>query len=246
MNRKPISERSPRSGDPAGKTIMEKMRAWKKKTGLALTVVMGLLLSACQTTEAGAVMALEEEGGEERHLAKKIFGGIVVGIRKSSGSGRVSLEIRRVPIGAGGRPLCRKPSGPILAVASVRRVFSTAGEGLRSALVVMGDSSRRPLRALAIGQCVSVAPDDSGRGRGAVSPILEIERTLPAGSVRKRIRDGLVEIWGIVSPRGPVPITANLFRRKGSPGGAHPSLRVAGRRDPVPAGLRTRGSADER
>ncbi len=195
---------------------MDKMRTWKKKVGMALTFVIGLFLSACQTTEAGAVMALEEEGGEERHLAKKIFGGVVVGIRKNPGSGQVSIEIRRVPIGPGGRPRCRKPSGQILAVGSVRRVFSAAGEGLRSALVIMGDPSLRPLRALEIGQCVSVAPDDSGRGRGAVSPVLEIERTPPADRLRKRIRKGFVEIWGIVSHVNPIPVT--VTRRKGSPG----------------------------
>ena len=176
-------------------TIVKNVLTWKKRLTLLLTVLLGVLLSACQETPAAAVMALEEEGGGERHLVKKIFGGVVVEVKHDRSSGRVALTLRRVPVGAGGRPLCRKAAGGLLVVSRVERVFTAAKGRLRSALVVMGDRSRRARRDLAVGQCVTVAPDEDDSERGSVSTRIRILLSRKTHGIRERINAGIVTIW---------------------------------------------------
>ncbi len=207
-------------------TIVKNILTWKKWLALALTVLLGVLLSACQESSAAAIMALEEEGGEERHLAKKIFGGLVVEVKNDRSAGRVALTLRRVPVGDGGRPLCRKATGGLLVVSRVERLFTAAKGRLRSALVVMGDRSRRALGDLAVGECVTVAPDEDDSGRGSVSSRIRILWSRKAQGIRERINGGIVEIWGRLSPgippqTKPLPTStksgARLPRRAGDP-----------------------------
>ena len=177
-------------------TIVRNILTWKKRLVLALTVLLGVLLSACQETSSAAVMALEEEGGEERHLAKKVFGGVVVEVKKERSAGRVALTLRRVPVEASGRPHCRKATGDLLVVSRVEQVFTAAKGGLRSAFVVMGDRSRRARRDLGVGECVTVAPDEDDSGRGSVSSRIRILWSRKTHGMRERINAGIVTIWG--------------------------------------------------
>ena len=197
--------------------IVSDVLIWKKRLATALTVALGLLLSACQTTDAAAVMALEEVGGEERHLVKKVFGGLVIAVDRDRFPGHAGLLIRRVPVGFDGRPLCRKAGGSLLRVSRVKRVFAARAGRLRSAFLVMGDRSLRGLRDLAVGQCVTVAPDEEGPGRDSVSPRIRILSSRKTEPLRARIALGIVTIWGRISQGIPPPAGIGLAPGKNRP-----------------------------
>jgi hypothetical protein len=173
---------------------------WKKSAMVGLTMSIGMFLSACQTTDAGAVMAIEDEGGNDRHLVKKIIGGIVTGVRRSQEGRNVSLKIRETRIGKDGSPICDAPTGRILSVESVGGIFSADPKRLRSAMIVMEAPSDPTPRDLKVGECVSVAPDDIDRVQTAIRSSIEIAPALHASNFHDKVRKGVVELWAVVSP----------------------------------------------
>jgi len=178
--------------------MKKKLMDWKKGLVMGLTMSLGMALSACQTTEAGAVMALEND--TDRHLVKKIVGGIVVGIRRSPGSRNVALTIRETRIGKNGSPLCSLPTGRILDVESVGGIFAADPRRLTSGMVVMEAPSDPTPRDLKVGECVSVAPDDIDRVQPALHSSIEIEPALSARNTRDTFEKGVVELWAVVTP----------------------------------------------
>lgn len=178
--------------------IIKKIKTdWRKSLVVGLTMSIGMALSACQTTEAGAVMAIEDEGGNDRHFVKKIVGGIVVGIKRSPKSHNVSLKIRETRVGKDGGPVCDAPTGRILNVESVGGIFAADPKRLRSAMIVMEAPSDPTPRDLKIGECVSVAPDDIDRVQTSVHSSIEITPSLQASSSRDIFQKGIVELWAV-------------------------------------------------
>jgi hypothetical protein len=67
---------------------------WMKQVFLCIAMTLGMALSGCERTGAGVVMALEEEGPDDKHIEKKSSGAL------SPGSARI-LRLTG----------CRGPSG---------------------------------------------------------------------------------------------------------------------------------------
>ena len=162
-------------------------------------VSLGMALSACQTTEAGSVMAIEESGDQSRHLVKKIIGGVVMTVvRRPGNRNPVSLVIQETRVSSSGRPECLSPTGRILTVENVRTVFRKRPGHLRSAMVVMGDSlSERS--DLTPGECVTVAPDDMDRAQTALRSSIEIAPSDPVARKEDHLGKGIVEMWARMS-----------------------------------------------
>lgn len=171
----------------------------RKKNGFigGLVVSLGLSLAACQGSESGAALALEDEGDPTRSFAKKIVGGVVAKVRTSPGGKAVALVIRETRMTAGGRPLCSRPTGRILSIGRVGQVFSASRRSLQSAMVVMGASVRTRIRSLRPGDCVSVVPEvQPKKVVAALKPEIEILDTPSVVRKDDRMGEGLVELWG--------------------------------------------------
>ncbi|MHB8369851.1 MAG: hypothetical protein ACYDBP_09215 [Leptospirales bacterium] len=163
-----------------------------------LVVSLGLSLAACQGSESGVALALEDEGDPSRSFVKKIVGGVIAKVRTIPGSHTVALVIRETRVTAGGRPLCLRPTGRILSIGRVGQIFSASRRTLQSAMVVMGASVRTRIGGLRPGDCVSVVPEDGGGKRDSVALGSRIEILDTPSVVGKddRMGEGMVELWG--------------------------------------------------
>ncbi|MCL5284621.1 MAG: hypothetical protein M1313_02520 [Nitrospirae bacterium] len=160
-----------------------------KKIFLAVALIFGMCLPACETTNAGSLLLLS--GGDDPRSSRTIFGGLVADIRKDPATRRLSLTLREVRIGKDGHPRCSAPTGRLLAVESVTAVVSSGQNAQRSAFVIMENPEDRSSRELERGMCVTVRPDTREGVRGRI-------RLLPppgSGITRDRVHDGIVEIW---------------------------------------------------
>ena len=189
-----------------------------------LLVSLGMALAACQSTETGTVMAIEEEGDQSRHIVRKIVGGVVMKVLGHPGRRRVALLIRETRLSPSGRPLCQAPTGRILSLGSVQSLFRGDPNRLRSAMVVTGNPEPRSLTGLHPGDCVSVAPDEVGRGRTEVRPSILIE-TPSLAREEDRFGKGIVEVWATLDPprtmtakvkKKPVPLRRTLSKARSS------------------------------
>lgn len=180
--------------------IKRKMSDWRKSLVVGLTMSVGMALSACQTSEAGAIMAIEDEGASHRQITKKIVGGIVISVKKTPGSPNMSLRIRETMVAKDGGPVCDAPTGRILNVVSVAGIFAEDPNRLRSAMIVMEAPSDPTPRDLKVGECVSVAPDDIDRVQTAVRSRIEIEPSVRTASTRDVFQKGVVELWAVTFP----------------------------------------------
>ena len=187
---------------------MGQHRGFGRRFFSGLLVSLGMALAACQSPEAGAVMALEEEGEPARHVVRKIVGGVVMKVVKHPGVQSVALQIRETRVSPSGRPLCQAPTGRILSLGSVQALFAGDPKRLRSAMVVTGDPETPRLGNLRPGDCVSVAPDELDRPRTIVRSSIEIEKSAPLARGEDRLGKGIVEIWATLSP--PPTVAAKL------------------------------------
>lgn len=180
---------------------------------LCLAMALEMALSGCETTDGGAVMALEGEGPDNKHLVRKIIGGLVTRIAQNPRTHKVSLSIRETRVGSDGSPLCSSPTGRVLDVESVVKVFFEDPKRLKSALVVMENPADPTPRDLKVGECVSVAPDDVDRVQ-TIGSSIEIDSAPVAKNTRDSYRDGIVGLWAAsFSRKSP----AGLFRPGSSP-----------------------------
>ncbi|MCL5285907.1 MAG: hypothetical protein M1313_09265 [Nitrospirae bacterium] len=175
-------------------------------------VSLGMALAACQSTEAGSVMAIEEEGEPSRHIVKKIVGGVVMKVLPHPGSRSVALLIRETRLSSSGRPLCQEPTGRILSLAKVQALFRGDPGRLRSAMVVTGDPDTPSLSGIHPGSCVSVAPDEIERSSTVVRSTIEIE-TPSLARGEDNLGKGIVEVWGTLAP--PRTMTAKVKKTAG-------------------------------
>ena len=191
-------------------------------SGLLLS--LGMALAACQSTETGAVMAIEEEGDQSRHIVRKIVGGVVMKVLYHPGRRSVALLIRETRLSRSGRPLCQAPTGRILSLGSVKALFQSDPGRLRSAMVVTGNPEPRSLTGLHPGDCVSVAPDEVGRGKTKVRPSILIE-TPALAREEDRFGKGIVEVWANLPPprtmtakvkKKPIPLRRTLSKASSS------------------------------
>ena len=191
-----------------GRFAMGHDKGYGRRFFSGLLVSLGMALAACQSTEAGAVMALEEEGDPSRHVVRKIVGGVVMKVVRHPGRRSVALLIRETRVSASGRPLCQAPTGRLLSLESVQSLFRGDPKRLRSAMVVTGDPETPKLGNLRPGDCVSVAPDDVDSSKTVVRSSIEIESPAPIARREDRFGKGIVEIWATLSP--PPTVAAKL------------------------------------
>ncbi len=160
-----------------------------------VVVGVGMTLSACQSTDAGAVMAIEDEGGQSRTIVKKIIGGVVLAVKRHNKTRRLSLVMMEAQVSPSGRPECRLLTGRRLSIGHVRMVFKERPGRLKSAMVVMGGPEPASFSALAPGDCVSVAPDDIDRPSSSLASSIEIETADTVAQKSDRLGKGIVELW---------------------------------------------------
>ncbi len=170
-----------------------------RKKGFFSGLLMGLALALVQTGESQAAM-IEDEGTGDRHLAKRLIGGIVMKVRHIPGSRNISLLIRETRTDRSGRPLCKAPTGRILSVESVGGIFLARPARLKSSLIVMESPSDPTPRDLKPGECVSVAPDDIDRTKTALHSSIQIDRTPDVAKNTDKVKEGLVELWARTFP----------------------------------------------
>ncbi len=212
-----------------GRFVMGQDKGYGRRFFSGILVSLGMALAACQSTEAGAVMALEEEGDPSRHVVRKIVGGVVMKVVSHPGRRSVALLIRETRVSSSGRPLCQSPTGRLLSLESVQSLFRGDPKRLRSAMVVTGDPETPGLGNLRPGDCVSVAPDEVDTSRTVVRSSIEIEAPAPIARREDHFGKGIVEIWATLSP--PPTVAAKLkklsepLRRTAS--SLKPSSRVA-------------------
>ena len=171
----------------------------KTKTKGFLGLFVGMALALFQTGESPAAM-IEDEGTGDRHVAKKVIGGIVMKVRHQAGNRNLSLLIRETKIDRTGRPLCNAPTGRILSVESVGGIFLARSARLKSSLVVMESPSDPTPRDLKPGECVSVAPDDIDRVEATLRSSIRIGRTSVVAKKTDKVKEGLVELWARTFP----------------------------------------------
>lgn len=176
---------------------MNKTRTRKKN--LFSGLLLGLALAFLQTGESPAAMIEDEQSGD-RHLAKRLIGGIVLSVRHLRGSRNVSLLIRETRLDKKGRPLCKAPTGRILSVESVGGIFQARPARLKSTLVVMENPADLTPRDLKPGECVSVAPDDIDRAETKLHSSIRIEETPAVAKNTDKVKEGLVELWAKTFP----------------------------------------------
>ncbi len=175
----------------------KKLSATKTKGFVGLLI--GMALAFFQTGESPAA-TLEDEGASDRHLAKKVVGGIVMKVHRKPGTRNISLTIRETRIDRTGRPLCNAPTGRILSVESVGGIFLASAARLKSSLVIMESPSDPTPRDLKPGECVSVAPDDIDRVETALRSSIRIEETPVVAKKTDKVKEGLVELWARTFP----------------------------------------------
>jgi hypothetical protein len=177
---------------------MDKILRKTKSKGF-LGLLVGMALALFQTGESPAAM-IEDEGTGDRHIAKKMIGGIVVKVRHLRGTRNISLLIRETKIDRTGRPLCNAPTGRILSVESVGGIFLAKSARLKSSLVVMESPADPTPRDLKQGECVSVAPDDIDRVEARLHSSIKIEQTPVVAQKTDKVKEGLVELWARTFP----------------------------------------------
>lgn len=167
-----------------------------KKTSLIGRLIMGIgmILALFQSGEVQAAM-IEDEGTGERHLSKKIIGGIVMKVRHLPGTRNISLLVRETKIGQNGHPLCNALTGRLLSVESVGGIYLARPARLKSSLVVMESPDDLTPRDLKPGECVSIAPDDIDRATHALHSSIRIAGSSDLAKNTDRLKEGFVELW---------------------------------------------------
>jgi hypothetical protein len=99
-------------------------------------------------------------------------------------------------------------------------------------MVVTGNPEPRSLTGLHPGDCVSVAPDEVGRGKTTVRPSILIETPALAGE-EDRYGKGIVEVWANLAPsrtmtakvkKKPIPLRRTLSKARSSRALSHHEL----------------------
>lgn len=169
-----------------------------KKIFLAVLLAFGMALPA-PGPSAESLLLVEEalaESADPRTPGKTLIAGLVTGVRKKTGSSRVSLSLRETRIGKEGRPLCDAPTGRFLYVESVTAVVRKPKDRLKSAFVVMGDPPDPPKAEIGRGMCVTVSPEARKTLEKSPEPGIDIVVAGPeAGKRKARLGAGTVTIW---------------------------------------------------